>query len=34
MGIDATKSLSKNPEGFGLAKIPKYDKISLKDYLK
>ena len=34
MGIDATKPLSKNPESFELAKIPKYDKISLKDYLK
>lgn len=34
MGIDATKPLSKNPEGFELAKIPKYEKISLKDYLK
>ena len=34
MGIDATKPLSKNPEGFELAKIPKSDKISLKDYLK
>ncbi|MFQ5573858.1 MAG: UbiD family decarboxylase, partial [Nitrosopumilaceae archaeon] len=34
MGIDATKPLSKNPEGFKLARIPKYDKISLKDYLK
>ncbi|HET6517522.1 MAG TPA: UbiD family decarboxylase [Nitrosopumilaceae archaeon] len=34
MGIDATKPLSKNPEGFEIAKIPKYDKISLKDYLK
>ena len=34
MGIDATKPLSKNPEGFEIAKIPKSDKISLKDYLK
>ena len=34
MGIDATKPLSKNPEGFEIAKIPKFDKISLKDYLK
>ncbi|MFB5610813.1 MAG: UbiD family decarboxylase [Nitrosopumilaceae archaeon] len=34
MGIDATKPLSKKPEGFELARIPKYDKISLKDYLK
>ena len=32
MGIDATKSLSKRPEGFELAKIPKYDKINLKKY--
>lgn len=34
MGIDATKSLSKNPEGFEIAKIPKAENISLKDYLK
>ncbi|RDJ31796.1 MAG: UbiD family decarboxylase [Crenarchaeota archaeon] len=33
MGIDATRPLSKRPEGFELAKIPKADKISLKDYL-
>src|SRR5210317_770410 len=29
MGIDATRSLSKRPEGFELAKIPKIDKIKL-----
>ena len=34
MGIDATKPLSKNPEGFELAKIPKSDKTPLKYYLK
>jgi len=34
MGIDATKPLSKNTESFELAKIPKSDNISLKDYLK
>ncbi|HSB50865.1 MAG TPA: UbiD family decarboxylase [Nitrosopumilaceae archaeon] len=34
MGIDATIPLSKNPEGFEIAKIPKYNKISLKNYLK
>ena len=33
MGIDATRPLSKRPEGFELAKIPKAEKISLKDYL-
>ena len=32
MGIDATRPLSKRAEGFELAKIPKFDKISLKDY--
>ena len=32
MGIDATKSFSKRKEGFEIAKIPKIDKISLKDY--
>ena len=32
MGIDATRDLSKRPEGFELAKIPKYDKIDLKKY--
>ena len=32
MGMDATKSFSKNKEGFELAKIPKFDKISLNDY--
>ncbi len=34
MGIDATRSLSKRPEGFELAKIPKIDKINLKKYFK
>ena len=34
MGIDATKSFSKRKEGFELAKIPKIDNISLKDYFK
>ena len=34
MGIDATKPLSKRPEGFELAKIPKIDKIRLDKYLK
>jgi UbiD family decarboxylase len=34
MGIDATKPLSKRPEGFELAKIPKIDKIKLDNYLK
>ena len=34
MGIDATRSLSKRPEGFELAKIPKIDKIHLEKYLK
>ena len=34
MGIDATCSLSKRPEGFELAKIPKIDKIKLEKYLK
>ena len=34
MGIDATKSLSKRPEGFELAKIPKIDKIKLEKYFK
>jgi UbiD family decarboxylase len=32
MGIDATRSLSKRPEGFELAKIPKIDKIKLEKY--
>jgi UbiD family decarboxylase len=32
LGIDATKSLLKRPEGFELAKIPKINKINLKDY--
>jgi 2,5-furandicarboxylate decarboxylase 1 len=34
MGIDATKPLSKRPEGFELAKIPNIDKIKLDNYLK
>lgn len=34
MGIDATRPLSKRPEGFELAKIPRIDKIDLKKYLK
>ena len=34
MGIDATRSLSKRPEGFELAKIPKIDKINLEKYFK
>jgi len=34
MGLDATKPLSKRPEGFELAKIPKIDKIKLENYLK
>ena len=34
MGIDATRSLSKRPEGFELAKIPKINKIDLKKYFK
>ncbi|MCV0430964.1 UbiD family decarboxylase [Nitrosopumilus sp.] len=34
MGIDATRPLSKRPEGFELAKIPKIDKINLKKYFK
>jgi len=32
MGLDATKSISKRPEGFELAKIPKIDKIKLDNY--
>lgn len=32
MGIDATKPFSKRPEGFELAKIPRIEKYSLKDY--
>ena len=34
LGIDATKPLSKRPQGFEIAKIPKLEKISLKDYFK
>jgi UbiD family decarboxylase len=33
LGIDATRPLSKRPEGFEIAKIPNEDKISLMDYL-
>jgi len=33
LGIDATKPLSKRKEGFEIARIPKQDKIFLKDYL-
>ncbi len=32
MGIDATKPLSKRPEGFEIAKIPGSDNVSLKNY--
>jgi len=32
MGIDATRPFSKGPEGFKLAKIPKFEKFSLEDY--
>lgn len=32
IGFDATRSLSKRPEGFELAKIPKMDKIQLENY--
>jgi len=34
IGIDATKSFSKRPDGFDLAKIPKIDKIKLERYFK
>ena len=34
MGIDATRSLLKRPEGFELAKIPKINKIKLENYFK
>ncbi len=34
MGIDATKPLSKRPEGFEIAKIPKIDKIKLENYFR
>ncbi|CDI06399.1 UbiD family decarboxylase [Candidatus Nitrosotenuis uzonensis] len=33
LGIDATRPLSKRKEGFEIAKIPKADRISLKDYV-
>ncbi|MBI5146171.1 MAG: UbiD family decarboxylase [Thaumarchaeota archaeon] len=33
LGIDATRPMSKRPEGFEIAKIPRGNKISLKDYL-
>ena len=32
LGIDATKSLSKRPEGFELAKIPNFNKFKLEKY--
>lgn len=32
MGIDATKPLSKRPEGFEIAKIPGSEKLNLKNY--
>ena len=32
MGIDATRPLSKRPEGFEVAKIPRSDEVSLDDY--
>ena len=32
MGIDATRPLSKKPEGFEIAKIPGFQKIELKKY--
>ena len=34
IGIDATRSLSKRPEGFELAKIPKIDKLRIEKYFK
>lgn len=34
MGINATKSLLKNSDGFKIAKIPKIDKIKLEKYFK
>lgn len=34
LGIDATRSFSKRPEGFELAKIPKINKIKLEKYFK
>ncbi len=34
MGIDATRSLSKHPNGFKIAKIPKIDQIKLEKYFK
>jgi len=34
MGLDATKSLSKRPEGFEMAKIPRIDKIKLENYFR
>jgi UbiD family decarboxylase len=34
MGIDATRPLSKRPEGFEMAQIPKIDKIKLEKYFK
>lgn len=32
MGLDATKSFSKRPEGFEIAKIPNIDKLKLSNY--
>ena len=34
IGIDATRSLSKRPEGFELAKIPKINKLRIEKYFK
>ncbi|NNL58272.1 MAG: UbiD family decarboxylase, partial [Nitrosopumilus sp.] len=34
IGFDATRSFSKRPEGFEMAKIPKIDKIKLEKYFK
>ncbi|MDE1861381.1 MAG: UbiD family decarboxylase [Thaumarchaeota archaeon] len=34
MGMDATKSFSKRPEGFEIAKIPGIERISVKKFLK
>jgi 3-polyprenyl-4-hydroxybenzoate decarboxylase len=32
MGLDATKSFRKRPEGFEIAKIPNVDKLELSSY--
>ena len=32
MGLDATKSFRKRPEGFEIAKIPNIDKLKLSNY--